>query len=95
VDLGVLTTVRDHLRAVVAIGATPDEVEAAFAGTVPTVRADSMRAAVRAAAGLAASGDVVLLSPACASFVRTIGNCTILILKNSNGGVSSSIGSWA
>jgi len=68
VDLGALTTVRDHLRAVVAIGATPEEVESAFAGTVPTVRADSMRAAVRAAAGLAAPGDVVLLSPACASF---------------------------
>ena len=68
VDLGALTTVRDHLRAVVAIGATPEEVESAFAGTVPTVRADSMRAAVRAAAGLAEPGDVVLLSPACASF---------------------------
>jgi UDP-N-acetylmuramoylalanine--D-glutamate ligase len=30
--------------------------------------ADSMRAAVRQAFALAASGDVVLLSPACASF---------------------------
>jgi UDP-N-acetylmuramoylalanine--D-glutamate ligase len=30
--------------------------------------ADSMRAAVREAAALAAAGDVVLLSPACASF---------------------------
>jgi UDP-N-acetylmuramoylalanine--D-glutamate ligase len=68
VDLGVLTTVRDHLRAVVAIGGTPEEVESAFAGVVPTVRAESMGAAVRAAAGLAAPGDVVLLSPACASF---------------------------
>ena len=68
VDLGALTTVRDHLRAVVAIGDTPDEVETAFAGTVPTVRAGSMRAAVRTAADLARPGDVVLLSPACASF---------------------------
>jgi UDP-N-acetylmuramoylalanine--D-glutamate ligase len=68
VDLGALTTVRDHLRAVVAIGATPEEVEAAFAGLVPTIRADSMRSAVRAAAGVAVPGDVVLLSPACASF---------------------------
>ena len=68
VDLSVLTTVRDRLRAVVAIGATPDEVESAFAGAVPTVRADSMRAAVRTAADLAVAGDVVLLSPACASF---------------------------
>jgi UDP-N-acetylmuramoylalanine--D-glutamate ligase len=68
VDLSVLTTVRDRLRAVVAIGARPDEVEAAFAGAVATVRADSMRAAVRTAADLAVAGDVVLLSPACASF---------------------------
>jgi UDP-N-acetylmuramoylalanine--D-glutamate ligase len=68
VDLAGLTTVREHLRAVVAIGDTPEEVERAFAGTVPTVRADSMRAAVHAAAGLAEPGDVVLLSPACASF---------------------------
>jgi UDP-N-acetylmuramoylalanine--D-glutamate ligase len=68
VDLGALTTVRDHLRAVVAIGATPEEVEQAFAGVVPTVRAGDMRSAVRTAAGLAEPGDVVLLSPACASF---------------------------
>jgi len=68
VDLAALTTVRDHLRAVVAIGGTPEEVEAAFTGVVPTVRADSMRAAVRTAADLAEAGDVVLLSPACASF---------------------------
>jgi UDP-N-acetylmuramoylalanine--D-glutamate ligase len=68
VDLAALTTVRDHLRAVVAIGDTPEEVEAAFAGVVPTVRADSMRAAVRRSAELAEPGDVVLLSPACASF---------------------------
>jgi UDP-N-acetylmuramoylalanine--D-glutamate ligase len=68
VDLAALTTVRDHLRAVVAIGDTPEEVETAFAGVVPTVRADSMRAAVRTSAGLARPGDVVLLSPACASF---------------------------
>jgi len=68
VDLAALTTVRDHLRAVVAIGDTPEEVEAAFAGVVPTVRAGSMRAAVRTSADLAEPGDVVLLSPACASF---------------------------
>jgi UDP-N-acetylmuramoylalanine--D-glutamate ligase len=68
VDLAALTTVRDRLRAVVAIGDTPEEVEAAFADAVPTVRAGSMRAAVRAAAELARPGDVVLLSPACASF---------------------------
>ena len=69
VDLGALTTVRDHLRAVVAIGDTPDEVEAAFAGDGADGRAPT-RCGPRCAtaAGLAEPGDVVLLSPACASF---------------------------
>ena len=57
------------LRAVVAIGEARREVEAAFAG----VRARSSRAArcttrCARAAELAHPGDVVLLSPACASF---------------------------
>jgi len=68
VDLGALRSVADRLRAVVAIGDTPEEVESAFAGTVPTRRAASMGEAVRIAAELAAPGDTVLLSPACASF---------------------------
>jgi len=44
---------------------------AAFADRAPSVNVvsvASMREAVRAAAGLAQSGDAVLLSPACASF---------------------------
>ena len=57
-----------RVRAVVAIGEAADEVEAAFAGAVPVVRADSMREAVRAAPSAPQPGDVVLLSPACASF---------------------------
>jgi UDP-N-acetylmuramoylalanine--D-glutamate ligase len=57
-----------RLRAVVAIGEAAGEVEAAFAGTVPVVRAESMREAVRSAADHALPGDAVLLSPACASF---------------------------
>jgi UDP-N-acetylmuramoylalanine--D-glutamate ligase len=68
VDLGVLARAKDRLRAVVAIGDTPDEVERALGGAVPTVRATSMGAAVRTAADLAEPGDTVLLSPACASF---------------------------
>lgn len=68
VDLGLLTTVADRIAAVVAIGDTPEEVESAFAGRVPTVRAASMRDAVDAARDLATPGDTVLLSPACASF---------------------------
>jgi UDP-N-acetylmuramoylalanine--D-glutamate ligase len=68
VDLGVLAQAKDRLRAVVAIGDTPAEVERALGGVVPTVRAGSMRDAVAAAADLARPGDTVLLSPACASF---------------------------
>jgi UDP-N-acetylmuramoylalanine--D-glutamate ligase len=68
VDLGVLAQARGRLRGVVAIGDTPEEVERALGGLIPTVRAGSMRSAVEAAAGLAQPGDTVLLSPACASF---------------------------
>ncbi|MGZ4691757.1 MAG: glutamate ligase domain-containing protein, partial [Acidimicrobiia bacterium] len=68
VDLGSLAEAKERLVGVVAIGDTPDEVERALGDLVPTVRADSMRAAVAAAAGLARPGDTVLLSPACASF---------------------------
>jgi UDP-N-acetylmuramoylalanine--D-glutamate ligase len=68
IDLGSLAQGKERLRAVVAIGDRPDEVERALGGLVRTVRADSMRAAVDAAAELATPGDTVLLSPACASF---------------------------
>ena len=67
-DLAILATDVTHIRAVVAFGEAAADVERAFAGKRPVVRADSMRAVVRAAAGLASSGDVVLLSPACASW---------------------------
>ncbi|MGQ0520591.1 MAG: UDP-N-acetylmuramoyl-L-alanine--D-glutamate ligase [Actinomycetota bacterium] len=68
-DLGPLAAEAGRLRAVVAIGEAAGEVAAAFAGTsVPVTRAVSMADAVRAAAGAAAPGDAVLLSPACASY---------------------------
>jgi len=56
-----------RVRAAVLLGEAADELEQALAGTVPTVRAPQMDAAVRAAAALARPGDTVLLSPACAS----------------------------
>jgi UDP-N-acetylmuramoylalanine--D-glutamate ligase len=52
---------------VVGIGEAGPEVVAAFPGHRSTLAA-SMAEAVEAAAGLAAPGDVVLLSPGCASF---------------------------
>lgn len=60
--------VRKQVRAIVAIGESADKVEKAFTGIVSVQRATSMDAAVKAAQRLAQKGDVVLLSPACASF---------------------------
>jgi UDP-N-acetylmuramoylalanine--D-glutamate ligase len=67
-DLSVLRALAPRLRAVVAIGESAEDVERAFTGLVPVTRADSMRGAVGAAAQSARAADVVLLSPACASF---------------------------
>ncbi len=57
-----------HARAVVLIGRDAPLIEAALGDAVATHRARDMHEAVRVAAGLAQPGDVVLLSPACASF---------------------------
>jgi UDP-N-acetylmuramoylalanine--D-glutamate ligase len=67
-DLSTLAAGADHLRAVVAIGDAAPEVVAAFAGVRPVANAVSMGDAVLAAAEFALPGDVVLLSPGCASF---------------------------
>lgn len=57
------------VRAVVATGDAADEVAAIFEpAAVPVVRVGSMADAVEAAASLAVSGDVVLLSPSCTSY---------------------------
>ena len=56
------------MRGVVAIGEAAPEIEAAFDGATPTRVATNMKDAVRFAAEMSKPGDVVLLSPACASF---------------------------
>jgi UDP-N-acetylmuramoylalanine--D-glutamate ligase len=53
---------------VVLLGRDAGLIEKARAGVVPVVSALDLPAAARAAARLAQPGDVVLLSPACASF---------------------------
>ncbi|HRE02873.1 MAG TPA: hypothetical protein PLV68_16345, partial [Ilumatobacteraceae bacterium] len=53
---------------VVAIGDAAELIESIFAPVCTVVRATSMADAVSAAAGLARSGDAVVLSPACTSF---------------------------
>ena len=55
-------------RAVVLIGQDASLIAEAWAGTVPLVRASDMGEAVSMAMELGRPGDVVLLSPACASF---------------------------
>ena len=67
-DLGVLGADVSHIRAVVAFGAACDEIVAAFSGRCPVDVARSMDDVVAKAAARAVAGDVVLLSPGCASF---------------------------
>jgi len=68
-DLSVLAGESERLRGVVAFGEAGAEVAAAFTGTATRVeQVDNMHDAVRVARDLARPGDVVLLSPACASF---------------------------
>jgi len=64
----ILDLVQKHVRAIVAMGESADRVEKAFSGTKPVRRANSIDGAVQTAQSLAQRGDVVLLSPACASF---------------------------
>lgn len=57
-----------HARAVILVGRDGPRIDAALGGIVPTRRATDMRDAVHQAGAVARAGDVVLLSPACASF---------------------------
>ena len=68
-DLAVLAPLLEkHVRAAVLIGEAADRFDAAFRTHTATRRAADVEAATRAALELAQPGDVVLLSPACASF---------------------------
>jgi UDP-N-acetylmuramoylalanine--D-glutamate ligase len=67
-DLSVLGRAASRLRGVVAFGEAGPDVARALPDTVPIETVLSMHDAVHAAARLARPGDVVLLSPACASF---------------------------
>jgi UDP-N-acetylmuramoylalanine--D-glutamate ligase len=67
-DLGPMAAERERIRAVVAIGRAAGDIAAAFAGRAPVSTAGSMADAVQQAGDLARAGDVVLLSPGCASF---------------------------
>jgi UDP-N-acetylmuramoylalanine--D-glutamate ligase len=59
--------IRERAKTLVTIGEAAEAI-AAESGGVTVVRADSMEDAVERARESAAGGDVVLLSPGCASF---------------------------
>ncbi|MDD2708986.1 MAG: UDP-N-acetylmuramoyl-L-alanine--D-glutamate ligase [Verrucomicrobiae bacterium] len=61
-------TLREWVKACVLIGETRERIYDAWKDAAPCSFADSMEDAVQAASRLAEKGDVVLLSPACASF---------------------------
>ena len=64
-----LPLAQQKVKALVCLGTDNAKLRAAFASVVPHLEeTQSMAEAVRRAAALAAPGDVVLLSPACASF---------------------------
>lgn len=63
-----MSLVQHKVKAIVALGADNSKIIEAFQGVVEIVDTDSMEKAVRKASRLAEKGDVVLLSPCCASF---------------------------
>ena len=63
-----LPAFRDKVKALVLIGSAREKMAAALREAVTIEEAADLPAAVQAAFALAAAGDAVLLSPACASF---------------------------
>jgi UDP-N-acetylmuramoylalanine--D-glutamate ligase len=59
---------RGKVRSIVLIGSATDELEKAWFGAAPIVKAGDLENAVRICRKSALPGEVVLLSPACASF---------------------------
>ena len=60
--------IRRRVKHVVLIGEAAPLLKAAWTGATTISEAESLRGAVEWAAREAAAGDVVLMSPACASF---------------------------
>ncbi|MEI5579600.1 hypothetical protein WB472_48600, partial [Streptomyces brasiliscabiei] len=61
--------VKEKVKAIVCLGMDNKKIIAAFKDIVPTiVETQDAKQCVNASFKLAAKGDVVLLSPACASF---------------------------
>lgn len=65
---GLLEAIHRGVKGIVLIGEAANRILDALEGSVPMVRATSLEDAVSQAVSLASRGDVVLFSPACASF---------------------------
>ncbi|HTF99245.1 MAG TPA: UDP-N-acetylmuramoyl-L-alanine--D-glutamate ligase, partial [Nitrospirota bacterium] len=59
---------RDKVKLLILIGKAADKMAAALGRSTETVFAKTLQDAVLLASNRASAGDVVLLSPACASF---------------------------
>ncbi len=59
---------KDHVKHAILMGRDANLIEAALGGVVPVHHANDMADAVTQAQALSQGGDIVLLSPACASF---------------------------
>ena len=60
--------IRQKVKRVYTIGAAAEKIVSQIAGAAEIVRSGTLASAVRSAAAAAQAGDIVLLSPACASF---------------------------
>ncbi|MFT3904461.1 MAG: UDP-N-acetylmuramoyl-L-alanine--D-glutamate ligase [Niabella sp.] len=60
--------VKDKVKAIVCLGVDNEKIHEAFESLVPVVDTKSAAEAVKTSYNLATNGDIVLLSPACASF---------------------------
>jgi UDP-N-acetylmuramoylalanine--D-glutamate ligase len=65
----------DYIKILILVGATKDKIKAAFekefekrGTTIPVIMADTFEEAVKKARENASEGDIITLSPACASF---------------------------
>jgi UDP-N-acetylmuramoylalanine--D-glutamate ligase len=67
-DFSVLRPLMDRVRALVLIGEAREKIRAALSDVVECHMAGSLQDAIGRARAAARAGDVVLLSPACASF---------------------------
>ena len=68
IDLGILKSKVEKLKALVAIGEARPKLKKIFQDLVPVFEAENMEEAVKLAFSAAKPGECVLLSPSCASF---------------------------